>query len=157
MNIRLSRIGLLAYIPSHLTTRLGEQLWKLVQRDWNFKMAKILIVDDSAFALNTLRRNVESGGHEVVGLARDGEQALKLFKSIHPELVILDYLLPGKNGEVVLREMIQHDPSAMVIMISGSGDHTIEERVLRAGAKVFVEKPCAHRELLKVIDQVMEI
>lgn len=119
-------------------------------------MAKILIVDDSAFALNTLRRDVESGGHEVVGLAGDGEQALKLFKSLHPELVILDYLMAGKSGMAVLKEIIQHDPSARVIMISGSGDHTIEKRALQAGAKIFVKKLCAQRDLLKIIDQVME-
>ena len=119
-------------------------------------MAKILIVDDSAFARNTLRMNVESGGHEVVGLAADGEQALKLFKSLLPELVILDYLMAGKSGMVVLKEIIQNDPNAKVIMISGSGDHALEERAPQAGAKVFVEKPCAQRDLLKIIDQVMK-
>ena len=119
-------------------------------------MAKILIVDDSAFMSNLLRMNVVNGGHEVVGLARDGEQALKLFKSLRPELVMLDYLMEGKNGMVVLKEIIQHDPSARVIMISGSGDHVLAERSLQAGAKVFVKKPSAQRDLLKVIDQVME-
>ncbi len=120
-------------------------------------MAKILIVDDSAFARNSFSVIVESGGHEVVGRAGDGEQALKLFKSLHPELVILDYLMAGKSGEVVLKEILQHDPSARVIMISGSGDHAIEERILQEGAKVFIEKPCVKRDILKVIDQVMEI
>ncbi len=120
-------------------------------------MVKILVVDDSAFARNSISKMVESGGHEVVGRAEDGEQALKMYRSLHPELVILDYLLPGKSGEVVLREMIQHDPSARVIMISGSGDITIEERALQSGAKVFVKKPCMSEDLLKVIDQVMEI
>ncbi len=120
-------------------------------------MAKILIVDDSAFSRNIISMMVESGGHEVVGRAEDGEQALKMFKSLHPELVMLDYLMPNKNGEVVLQEIIQHDPSARVIMISGSGDNTVEERALQTGAKVFVKKPCVPKDLLKVIDQVMEI
>ncbi len=119
-------------------------------------MAKILIVEDSAFTRNLIRMIVEGAGHEVVGLAGDGEQALKLFKSLHPELVILDYLMADKSGEVVLKEIIQHDPSARVIMISGSVEHALEERVLQAGAKVFVEKHCAQRDLLEVIDQVME-
>ncbi len=61
-------------------------------------MPKILIVDDSAFARNMLRICVEKGGHEVVGLAIDGEQALKLFKSLNPEIVILDYLMPDTDG-----------------------------------------------------------
>jgi len=119
-------------------------------------MAKILIVDDSAFARNSLSMMVENGGHDVVGRAEGSEQALKLFKSLHPELVMLDYLMPDKNGEVVLKEMIQDDANARVIIISGSADHTIEERVLKAGAKVFLEKPVVQTELLNVIDQVME-
>ena len=120
-------------------------------------MAQILIVDDSAFARARLKMLFESGGHEVVGRAEDGEQGLKLFKSLHPELVTLDYLMADKSGEVVLKEIIQHDPGAKVIMISGSGDHSIEERSLQAGAKVFVEKSNLQRSFLKVIDQVMQI
>ena len=119
-------------------------------------MAKILIVDDSAFARNTLSMYVGNGGHEVVGLGGDGKQALELFKSLRPELVMLDYLMEGKSGMAVLKEIIQHDPSAKVIMVSGSGDHFLAERALQAGAKVFVKKPSAQGDLLKIIDQVME-
>ena len=120
-------------------------------------MAKILIVDDSAFARARLKLLFESGGHEVVGDAGDGEQALALFKNLQPELVTLDYLMADKSGEAVLKEIIQHDPSARVIIISGSSDNTIEERVLQAGAKVFVEKFNKQSDTLKVIDRVMQI
>ena len=118
-------------------------------------MAKILVVDDSAFTRNTLSMIMQSEGHEVVGLAENADQALELFETLHPELVTLDYLMPDKTGEVVLREIIQHDPEARVIMISGSGDSQLEERALQTGAKVFVEKPCAKKDILKAIDQVM--
>jgi len=120
-------------------------------------MVRILIVDDSAFARNMLGMIVEKGGHEVVGRADCGESALKLFKSLHPELVTLDYLMTGKNGQAVLEEIIEHDPGARVIMVSGSGDHTIGEKALQIGAREFVEKPSIQRDLLKVIDQVMAI
>jgi two-component system chemotaxis response regulator CheY len=119
-------------------------------------MAKILIVDDSAFARNNLRFMVESGPHEVVGLAADGEQALELFRRLRPELVLLDYLMAGMNGETVLREMIAVDPGARVIMISGSGGHTVRERALQGGARCFIEKPCVKDDLLQVIELVME-
>ena len=118
-------------------------------------MAKILIVDDSAFARNVLGSIIEKGGHEVVGRAADGESGLEMFKSLHPELVTLDFLMEGKNGEATLGEIIEHDPRAKVIMISGSGDHTVEKQALQTGAKDFVEKPFMQRDLLKAIDQVM--
>lgn len=124
---------------------------------WKLEMARILIVGDSAFARNSLRLLVENGGHEVVGCAADGDQALKLFKSLQPELVTLEYLMTDKNGDVVLDEIIRHDPNAKVIMISGSGDHTIEQKVLTTGAMIFLEKPQVRRDILNVIDQVMEI
>jgi len=119
-------------------------------------MAKILIVDDSALARNILRMHVGNGKHEVVGLAGDGEQALKLFKSLRPELVLLDYLMADKSGIEVLEEMLEHDPGARVIMVSGSGDHTIEEKALQTGVKLFLEKPCTQKNILKAIEQVME-
>ena len=120
-------------------------------------MAKILIVDDSVFARNRLKRLFESGGHEIVGSVGDGEQALTQFKQLQPELVTLDYLMDNKTGEVVLKEIIKIDPSARVIMISGSSDKTLEKRALDAGAKVFIEKFNERINILKVIDQVMEI
>jgi len=119
-------------------------------------MAKILIVDDSAFARNNLRMIVENGGHEIIGLAEDGEQALSLFKSLGPELVMLDYLMEGMSGMEVLKEIIQHDPDAKVIMVSGLGDSTVEEEALEAGARTFVRKPYAQTNILKIIDHVME-
>lgn len=118
-------------------------------------MAKILIVDDSAFARNVLETLVIRGGHEVVGCADSCSSAVELFKSLQPELVTLDYLMTDTSGEEVLREIINCDPSARVIMVSGSGDHTIGEKALEYGAKDFVEKPYMKRDLLRVIDQVM--
>jgi len=118
-------------------------------------MAKILIVDDSSFARHMLGVIVKMGGHEVVGQAGDGKKGLALFKSLNPDLVTLDWLMPSKSGEAVLKKIIQHDPSAKVIMVTGWATSVIEERVLQAGAKAFLEKPNVQRDLLKVIDQVL--
>jgi two-component system chemotaxis response regulator CheY len=119
------------------------------------KMARVLIVDDSAFARKVLRRIIEEGGHEVVGRAGDGDTAVRLFKRLHPELVTLDYLMTGKNGAVVLEEIIEADPGARVVMISGSGDYTVEEEARKNGARDFVAKPFMQRDLLQTIDHVM--
>jgi DNA-binding NarL/FixJ family response regulator len=118
-------------------------------------MARILIVDDSMCASRILGHIVEKGGHEVIGRAFDGELALNLCEQFHPELVTLDYLMEGKDGEAVLEEMIEHDPSIKVIMIAGSGDDTLEERALRAGARCYLDKSRVQSDLLTVIDQVM--
>jgi two-component system chemotaxis response regulator CheY len=119
-------------------------------------MVKILIVDDSSFAANSLKMIFESGGHEIVGLAANGDQALVMYKSLNPELVTLDYLMPGKSGEEILTELLELDPAANIIMVSVSGDPDIGKRAVQKGAKAFVEKVNAARDILGVIDQVME-
>lgn len=119
-------------------------------------MARILIVDDSVFARSRLKRSFEGAGHEVVGVAGDGEQAFEMFKSLQPELVTLDYFMSDISGEAVLKEIIQYDPVARVLVISGSDDQSVEERVLQAGAKDFIKKFNTLGNILKAIDRVME-
>jgi two-component system chemotaxis response regulator CheY len=118
-------------------------------------MARILIVDDSAFARNSLKAIVEGNGHEVVGRAENGREALILFTSLQPELVTLDYLMVGETGNEVLEKLIQIDSDAKVIMISGMGDPNIQERALQAGARCFLAKPYDDEVVLRVIDQTL--
>ena len=118
-------------------------------------MAKVLIVDDSPFTRNLLGVMIKMGGHEVAGVAEDGKQALEMFRSLQPELVTLDWLMPNKSGEAVLKKIIMLDPDAKVIMITGWANKSIEDRVLAAGAKAFLEKSNVQKDLLNVIDQVM--
>ncbi len=118
-------------------------------------MTKVLIVDDSPFTRNLLGVIIKMGGHEVAGVAEDGKQALEMFRSLRPELVTLDWLMPSKSGEAVLKKIIMLDPDAKVIMITGWANKSIEGRVLAAGAKAFLEKSNVQKDLLNVIDQVM--
>ena len=90
-------------------------------------MAKILIVDDSAFARNNLRLIAESGSHDVIGQASNGEQALELYKRLQPELVMLDFLMEDKDGVTVLAEMLAHDPTARVIDFTPAGPCSVGE------------------------------
>jgi len=119
-------------------------------------MVKILIVDDSSFARNRLRLMFEMEGHEVVGLAENGKQALELYKSQRPDIVTLDHLMTGESGEDVLHALLEYDPEVKAIMVSGSGDHAIEARVLQAGAKAFIQKMSTQGAFLKTVERVMQ-
>jgi two-component system chemotaxis response regulator CheY len=120
-------------------------------------MAKVLIVDDSAFTRNLLGRLLQGAGHEIVGTAANGTEALSLYGQLQPDLVTLDYLMPDMNGEAVLGEILEQDPTARVIMISGSGDHSIEERALAKGASLFIDKPDVQRRIVGAIDQILHV
>lgn len=119
-------------------------------------MANILIVDDSAFARNSLKIIVEGAGHTVIGGARNGREAVDLFTELRPELVTLDYLMAGETGDEVLEHLMRISPDARVIMISGMGDPAIQEKALRSGAKCFLPKPYDSGEVLKSIDRVLQ-
>lgn len=120
------------------------------------KMAKILIVDDSPFTRHLLGVIVKMGGHEVVGVAEDGREAFEQYKKLRPDIVTLDWMMPSKSGEAVLKKIIQFHPYAKAIMITGWANESIEERILQAGAKAFLQKSNVQKELLQVIEKVME-
>ena len=120
------------------------------------KMAKILIVDDSPFTRHLLGVIVKMGGHEVIGVAGDGREAFEQYKALRPDIVTLDWMMPSKSGEAVLKKIIQFHPYAKAIMITGWANKSVEERVLKAGAKAFIEKCNVQKELLQVIDKVMQ-
>jgi len=119
-------------------------------------MAKILIVDDSPFTCHLLGMILKKGGHEVIGVAADGREAFEQYKALRPDIVTLDWMMPTKSGEAVLKKIIQFHPYAKAIMITGWADKSIEERVLQAGAKAFLEKSHVQRDLLQVIEKVLQ-
>ena len=119
-------------------------------------MAKILIVDDSPFTCHLLGVILKTGGHEIVGVAADGHEAFEKYKTLRPDIVTLDWMMPSKSGEAVLKKIIQFHPYAKAIMITGWADHSIEERVLEAGARAFLEKSHVQKELLQVVEKVLE-
>lgn len=119
-------------------------------------MATILIVDDSPLTRHLLSVIVTQGGHEVIGVAADGREAFEQYKTLRPDIVTLDWMMPSKSGEAVLKKIIQFHPYANAIMITGWADRSIEKRILAAGAKAFLEKSHVQHELLQIIERVLE-
>ena len=118
-------------------------------------MATILIIEDSKFALLRLTKLFQEAGHEVVGGVMQSEHALEHYKSLKPQLVSLDHMMDIKSGEEVLEEIIDYDPNAKVVMISGSSDTSLPERVLKAGASAFVLKFDSQAEILDALDRAL--
>lgn len=102
---------------------------------------RILIIEDEPVLLEVLNTKLEHAGYEVVR-ADDGEKGLSSIKSEHPDLVLLDLLLPKKSGLEVLEEMRKSKEfsSLPVIVISNSGQPVEVKRVLELGAKDYLVK-----------------
>jgi DNA-binding response OmpR family regulator len=110
-------------------------------------MPRILVVEDEARIASFVSRALSAEGFGV-DCASDGDRALQMARAGLYELVILDLLLPGRDGISVLREVIEHDPQQRVMVLSAMSDVDNKVRCLDIGASDYLAKPFALSELL---------
>lgn len=116
-------------------------------------MAKILIVDDDKNICELLRLYIEKEGFDTC-IANDGRQALKLFNSFSPDLVLLDIMLPELDGWQVCRE-IRRNSSCPIIMLTAKGEVFDKVLGLELGADDYVVKPFESKEVVARINAVL--
>jgi two-component system chemotaxis response regulator CheY len=104
-------------------------------------MARVLVVDDAAFMRKMVSDALTAGGHQIVGEAANGVEALTRFRELRPDVMTLDITMPEKDGLAALREILAFDPTAKVVMCSALGQESKVLESIKAGAKDFVVKP----------------
>jgi two-component system chemotaxis response regulator CheB len=109
----------------------------------NVARARVLVVDDSAFARKVLRESLNGSMLlEVVGIARDGLEALEKIVELAPDVITLDLMMPNLDGLGVLRELLTARSKARVVLVSSSDrDSEVVVEALRLGAFDVVKKP----------------
>ena len=117
-------------------------------------MKRILVIEDEPQMLLGLRDNLELEGYEVE-TAADGEEGLQKAASFQPDLVILDVMLPRKNGFDVCRELRARSNSTPVVMLTARNQETDKVLGLELGADDYVTKPFSITELLARIRAVL--
>ena len=127
---------------------------------------RVLVIDDSAFSRQAITRMLEASPLvEVVGTARDGEEALRKIFELHPDVITLDLEMPGMDGFSLLRIVMSRRPTP-VIVISGRGAEGDVWKALELGAVDFIAKPTPHatpllasieRELIRKVHAVREL
>lgn len=118
-------------------------------------MAKILIVDDSAFMRGSLKYIVENDGHHVVGMASNGEEAIERYKELKPDVVTLDILMQGMDGIQALKGLMEYDNKAAVIMVTSLTQKEVERQVQELGVSGFIKKPFNPQEITDEIRRVL--
>jgi len=116
---------------------------------------KILLVDDEPATLQLVRRLLQADGHDIYE-AIDGEQAVQMFDAIHPDLVLLDVVIPKKDGLEVLGELRQRDKMAGIIMVSALTSEQLAVKSMLGGADDYVNKPFRLKAIRLSIRQVMD-
>lgn len=115
---------------------------------------KIVIVDDDAAMRNLLRVICESEGHQVVAQYADGCGLFDFVRDERPDVVCLDYELPGKNGFELLAEMDVTANHVAVVMISGSSEPELQGHAADLGAAGFIQKPF---DEARIVDELRQI
>ena len=119
-------------------------------------MAKILVVDDEPAILQMLKMNLEMEGHEAI-LAGDGETAIRRIESEHPDIVLLDIMMPALDGWQVLQrlqEMSLGKPPKVLVVTAKGGERDIS-KAFDLGAVDFVPKPFDVEDLLDRVKVVL--
>ncbi|WP_249009117.1 response regulator [Conexibacter sp. DBS9H8] len=118
-------------------------------------MARVLVVDDAAFMRKMLSDALTSGGHEIVGEAGNGAEAVNRFQELKPELTTLDITMPEKDGLAALAEIMAIDPAAKVVMCSALGQEGKVLQAVKLGARDFVVKPFQAARVLEAVGKAL--
>jgi two-component system chemotaxis response regulator CheY len=110
---------------------------------------KVLIADDSMVMRKMINDILWNDGFEIVGEAKDGGEAVELYKELKPNLVTMDIVMPREHGINALRNIMDFDPDARVIVVSGLHQKSLLMEALGAGARDYVIKPFEKDELLE--------
>lgn len=117
---------------------------------------RVLVVDDSSVTAKQLKLVIEElSGYTVVGHAKDGVEALRMYKELAPDVVCMDIVMPRMDGLEAMRSLLKMDEKVKVVMISslgGSRDKVIE--ALRLGAKTIIAKPFEPSQVRNALDSV---
>ena len=115
----------------------------------------ILIVDDAAFMRMMIRDILKKEGYEVVGEAKDGKEAVELYRELSPALVLMDITMPVMDGIEALKKIKEFNPSAVVIMCSALGQSSMVIEAIGAGAKDYIIKPFQTDRVLEAVKKVL--
>ncbi|MFO1379171.1 MAG: response regulator [Chitinivorax sp.] len=122
-------------------------------------MTKLMIVDDSNIIRNRIARlmgNPRLPGISIIGLAKDGAEAVDMCRRNRPDLVTLDLTMPNMDGIECVEKMMHIDPAISVLVVSALSDKATAISALKKGARGFLHKPFNDEQLVDALLELME-
>lgn len=116
--------------------------------------ARLLLVDDHATIVDALRGALQSAGHEVVGTAGDGEEAVAAAVALQPDVILMDISMPNVDGISATRQITAAAPSIRVVVLSMHDDPASTRAAIEAGAVAYLSKGTRLTDILDVIEGV---
>jgi two-component system, NarL family, nitrate/nitrite response regulator NarL len=120
------------------------------------KTITVLLADDHIFVRQSLCALLETEDDcKVVGQARNGREAVTMARTLRPDIILMDIVMPVLNGLEATRQIVAANPAAKVIILSAHSDDEYIERATEVGAAGFLEKQIAAHDLTKTIREVI--
>ena len=116
-------------------------------------MKRILIADDAAFMRKSIKSILCRNGHEVVGEAKNGKDALEKFEKLSPDVITMDITMPEMDGLTSLKEILARDATANVVMVTSLGQEKLMREAVLTGAKGFIVKPFKEDTILAALER----
>jgi two-component system chemotaxis response regulator CheY len=120
-------------------------------------LGTVMVVDDTSFMRAVLKKIILHSGHEVIAEAGNGDEAITQFQNAKPDLVLMDIVMPptpkAKDGIEALKQIVQANPTAKVVMCSSMGQQALIAEALKSGAKDFVVKPFQPQKVMEVLSK----
>ena len=118
---------------------------------------RVMVVDDHPIMRDGLRDALEASGRfEVVGLAGDGEEAVRTVEGLGPEVIVMDVMMPGMDGIDACREVMEILPDTRVLMLTASSEEDAVIEAIAAGATGYLQKYTRPEELVEAVVDVAE-
>ena len=113
---------------------------------------KVMVVDDHSIVREGLKHVLEqSGEFEVVGQAADGEEAVRVAAEVSPDVVVMDVIMPRKDGVEACREIMESAPGTRVVMLTVANEETAVLEAVAAGATGYLQKETDRERLLSTV------
>ncbi|MDD2897476.1 MAG: response regulator [Desulfuromonadaceae bacterium] len=115
----------------------------------------VMIVDDSLFMRKILRGILTEMGYTVAAEAASGIEAMRNLHTSHPDIILLDIILPDSNGLDLLESIISACPDSTVVVCSSIGQQPVIQKSLDLGAKAFIQKPFTPEKVGEVLESLV--
>lgn len=112
---------------------------------------RLAIVDDEKHIRLMLKTAMRANGFEIVGEGGSGQEAVELFQTTHPDVMLLDINMPGMTGEEALAEIMEKHPDAVVIMLTSLAEQAGIMQAIELGAAHYIRKDTPLEEIYRIV------
>lgn len=115
----------------------------------------VLICDDTMFMRTMIAQAMTAAGYEVAAEAETGVDAVEMYRKHRPTVVTMDMVMPDLSGIDAVRQIVETDPNACIIMCSAMGQDALVSEAMNAGARGYVVKPFKAENLITEVEAAL--